>query len=140
VSAFEDAGQARTAAAIAGVDFDAQDDYCEACRAFHVDATHSEDVPVECGRIEIQGFNTVLECNRPPHDGHEHRTLIGQSWSSEVLLRRPRVCDARSMRGWLVRLWDAVRHGHTRHVCSRQRSFEHEHIGRHVCECGVRWG
>lgn len=58
-----------------------------------------------------------------------------------LTLRRPRTCEHRLTRpSRLARAWDAVRHHHTRHVCARQRSFEHEHIGRHVCECGVRWG
>lgn len=83
----EDAGQARTAAAIAGVDFDAQDDWCEACRAYHVDASHEDDVPVECGAVGIQGFSTVLECARPPHDDSDHRTVTGTSWI-EPLNRR----------------------------------------------------
>lgn len=57
-----------------------------------------------------------------------------------LTLRRPRMCDHRHTRPtWLGRVWDLVRRGHTGHVCDRQRSFEHEHIGRHVCECGVRW-
>lgn len=77
----EDAGEARTAAAIAGVDFDAQDNYCEACRAYHVDASHEDDVPVECGAIVIQEPATVLDCNRPPHTEGDHRTVSGTSWS-----------------------------------------------------------
>ena len=56
-----------------------------------------------------------------------------------VTLRRPRLCEHRLTRGHPARLWDTVHHGHTVHVCDRTRSFEHEHIGRHVCECGVRW-
>jgi len=77
----EDAGQARTAAAIAGVDFDAQDNWCEACRAYHVDASHEEDVPVECGAIAIWSGSAVADCNRPPHDTDDHRTLTGTTWS-----------------------------------------------------------
>jgi len=79
----ENGSQAETAAAIAGVDFDAQDNYCEACRAYHVAADHEADVPVECGAVGIQGFTTILECNRPPHEGTEHRTVTGTSWSGE---------------------------------------------------------
>lgn len=78
----EDARQARTAAAIAGVTFDAQDNYCEACRGYHVAADHSDDVTVECGAVAIQGFSTVLDCNRPPHDSNDHRTVTGVSWSA----------------------------------------------------------
>lgn len=52
---------------------------------------------------------------------------------------RPRTCEHRLTRGRARRVWDAVRRRHTRHVCDRVRSFRHEHIGRHVCGCGVRW-
>lgn len=85
MSSFDDAGPARTYAAINGFDFDAQDDYCEACRVYHVGCDHEQEVPVECGAVGIQGFTTLLECNRPPHEGGEHRTLTGTAWSaSEV--------------------------------------------------------
>lgn len=54
---------------------------------------------------------------------------------------RPRLCEHRLTRPSLLhRAWDAITRGHTAHVCDRSRSFSHEHIGRHVCECGVRWG
>jgi hypothetical protein len=57
-----------------------------------------------------------------------------------VMLRRRRMCESRHARpSWLGRAWDAVRRGHTAHVCDRTRSFEHEHIGGHVCECKARW-
>lgn len=52
---------------------------------------------------------------------------------------RPRTCEHRLTRGRARRVWDAVRHGHSEHVCDRVRSFQHEHIGRHVCGCGVKW-
>ena len=80
MSTFDDAGPARTYAAINGVDFDAQDDYCEACRAFHVGCSHEQAVPAECGEVAIQGFSTVLDCNRPPHEDSEHRTTTGTTW------------------------------------------------------------
>lgn len=71
---------------------------------------------------------------------HVEYVRAAESWRF-VVLRRPRLCEHRLTRpSRLARLWDAVRRHHTRHVCTRQRSFEHEHIGRHVCECGVRWG
>ena len=42
-----------------------------------------------------------------------------------LTLRRPRVCEHRLTRASrLARAWDAVRRHHTRHVCTRQRSFE----------------
>lgn len=75
-----DGGQALTAAAIAGVDFDHQDDWCEACRAYHVAATHKEDVPVECGSTGIWGGSAVADCNRAPHTGGDHITIHGTSW------------------------------------------------------------
>jgi hypothetical protein len=81
----EDLGQARTAAAIAGVDFDSQDAYCEACRAYHVAATHQDEVPVECGEVSLQGFDVALDCNRPPHDGGDHRTVYGVTWANPHL-------------------------------------------------------
>jgi hypothetical protein len=77
-----DLGRARTAAAVAGVGFDSQDDYCEACRAYHVAATHHEDVPTECGEVSLQGFDVALDCNRPPHDGSAHRTVYGVTWGN----------------------------------------------------------
>lgn len=53
---------------------------------------------------------------------------------------RPRVCEESLRRGGRIRqLWDLLVHCHERHLCNRIRSAEHEHIGRHVCECGVKW-
>lgn len=80
MSTFEDVGQARTYAAINGIDFDNQDDYCEACRSYHVGCGHEVAVPFECGQVALQGFNRVLECNRPTHEDDEHRTLSGTCW------------------------------------------------------------
>lgn len=57
-----------------------------------------------------------------------------------VTLRRPRMCEHRLTRPTrAARAWDAITRGHTAHVCDRVRGFAHEHIGRHVCECGVTW-
>lgn len=67
---FATAGEARTYAAIHGIDFDNQDDWCDACSMFHVGISHDEAVPDQCGRIDLQGYNTVLECILPAsHDG-----------------------------------------------------------------------
>jgi len=76
---FTDAGEARTYAAMHGLDFDNQDDWCDACSAFHVGVDHNEAVPDQCGVVEIQGYSTVLECIRPAgHDGvHDNG---GSSW------------------------------------------------------------
>jgi hypothetical protein len=80
MGSFDDAGQARTHAAINGVSFDNQDDYCEACRTFHVGCSHQQAVPVECGEVAIQGFDVVMGCNRPPHEDIQHRMLTGSAW------------------------------------------------------------
>jgi hypothetical protein len=80
MSTFEDYGQALTYAAIKGLDIDPQDNYCEACRAYHVGEDHEQAVLVECGEVGIQGFTTILECNRPPHEDTEHRTDTGTTW------------------------------------------------------------
>lgn len=77
---FQSAGEARTFAAIHGLNFDNQDDYCEACDAHHVGYDHSDAVPVECGSMRIHGFNIALDCNRPPHDDDRHRTVHGTAW------------------------------------------------------------
>lgn len=82
MSSFGDIGQARTYAAINGIDFDIQDDYCEACRAYHVGNDHADDVPVECGETLIHGFSTVLDCNRAPHEDGDHRTTAGTAWNT----------------------------------------------------------
>lgn len=84
MTAIKDVAQALTAAAIAGVDFDAQDDYCEACRAYHVDATHEDDVLVECGAIRIWTGSAVADCNRSPHQDDEHRTVTGIAWDESI--------------------------------------------------------
>ena len=55
-------------------------------------------------------------------------------------LRRPRLCEATHTQFWAhQRAWHLIRHGHKIHVCNRIRAFAHPHIGRHICECGVRW-
>lgn len=57
-----------------------------------------------------------------------------------IVLRRPRVCDRHHARRSLAgQVWDAVRHGHTLHVCTRTRLFQHGHRGRCLCRCGVKF-
>jgi hypothetical protein len=76
---FKTAGEARTYAAINGIDFDNQDDYCDVCEAFHVGLDHDAAVPEQCGSLSLQGFNTVLECKRAPHDDDLHDNGVS-SW------------------------------------------------------------
>ena len=85
MSTFATAGEARTYAAINGLDFDNQDDWCEACYAYHVGIDHSAAVPEPCGSVGMWGFNVLLECARPPHDDNQHRDLAGASWAGEAL-------------------------------------------------------
>lgn len=33
-----------------------------------------------CGHTDMQGFDVVLECVRPPHADDLHRSDIGQNW------------------------------------------------------------
>lgn len=82
MSTFTDYGQAQTYAAINGCAIDAQDDYCEACRAYHVGCDHADEVPKECGAVSVQGYEVILECKRPPHEGGEHRNLVGNTWQA----------------------------------------------------------
>jgi hypothetical protein len=57
-----------------------------------------------------------------------------------VHLKRKRMCEHRHVRPSRPgRWWDLVRRGHSDHVCDRVRAFTDEHIGGHVCDCGVRW-
>ena len=51
------------------------------------------------------------------------------------------MCEARCTRPSRPgRWWDILRRGHSDHVCDRVRAFTDEHIGQHLCDCGVRWG
>jgi len=61
--------------------YDEQDDYCDVCRAHHAsDTTHDQAVPNQCGRVDLQGFDVVLECARQSgHDGG-HRDKQGRGW------------------------------------------------------------
>lgn len=38
-----------------------------------------------------------------------------------------------------LRMIDLIRHGHSTHVCVRQRPFAQEHAGAHLCRCGVTY-
>lgn len=81
MSTFVTAGEARTYAAINGIDFDSQDDWCEACYAYHVGIDHPTAVPQTCGSVGIWGFNAINECARPRHEGDPHRDLAGTCWN-----------------------------------------------------------
>lgn len=79
---FRTAGSARTYAAMHGIDFDTQDDYCDICDAYHVGVEHDEAVPDQCGAIALQGYNTVLECKRESqHDGPHDNGV--SSWGDD---------------------------------------------------------
>jgi hypothetical protein len=77
---FTEARDARRYAAELGEEFDNQTDYCEACRAYHVGATHDEDVPTQCGSVGIWGFSAVNDCRRAPHDDKRHCDINGTEW------------------------------------------------------------
>jgi len=63
--------------------YDEQDDYCEACRAHRApDTTHDQAVPSQCGRVDLQGFDVVLECARQTGHNDSHRNIQGTSWPS----------------------------------------------------------
>jgi hypothetical protein len=80
---FTDPGQARTYAVLNGLDFDNQDNYCGACRAYHVGVTHDVAVPEQCGDTHISGFSAVNDCQREAgHPPDVHRDINGTLWSA----------------------------------------------------------
>jgi hypothetical protein len=85
MAAFVDYYDAELYAVTNGHEIDPQDNYCGPCRGYHVGASHEDDVPVECGAVDLQGFQVVLECKRPPHADDEHRDFVN-SWRGESVL------------------------------------------------------
>lgn len=76
-----DAESARIHAALIGYDFDAQDDYCEPCRAYHVGETHDEAVPNQCGAVGVWGFSAVNDCRRETDHPDRHSDINGTEWA-----------------------------------------------------------
>lgn len=42
-----------------------------------------------CGHADMQGFDVLLECVRPPHGDDLHRTVIGQRWHCAEMVTPP---------------------------------------------------
>lgn len=47
------------------------------------DPPAANDGELICGHTDMQGFDVVLECVRPPHADDLHRTDIGQRWQCD---------------------------------------------------------